>query len=48
MFTAFIDYYLLPEKQMQSHCSFMHIFEEKTFLSLQMQKYASIIWVKPN
>ena len=38
----FIEYCLLPEKQMRSHCSFMHAFEEKTFRSLQMQRHAPI------
>ena len=37
---------LLPEKQMRSHCSFMHTFEEKTFLSLQIQRRGPIIWAK--
>ena len=36
----------LPEKEMRLHCSFIHTFEEKNFLSLQMQRRAPIIWVK--
>ena len=43
-FSTFRDYCLLPEKQMQSHCSFKHTFEEKTFLSLLMQYLHLIIF----
>ena len=46
MFSTFREYCLLPEKEMRSHCSFMHTFEEKTFLSLQMQRRVPIIWVE--
>ena len=35
MFSTFRKYCLLPEKEMPLHCSFMHTFEENTFLSLQ-------------
>ena len=45
MFSTFREYCLLPDKEMRSHCSFMHTFQEKTFLSLQMQR-APIIWAK--
>ena len=38
---------LLPEKQMGSHCSIMHIFE-KTLKPIKMQRHGPIIWVKPN
>ena len=34
--TFFREYCLLPEKQMRLHCGFMHTFEKKTFLLLQM------------
>ena len=40
MFSTFREYCLLPVKQIWSHCSFMHIFEEKTFLSLLTQRHA--------
>ena len=43
MFSTFRKYYLLPEKEIWQHCSFTHTFEEKKFLSLQMQRRASII-----
>ena len=46
--TTFREYDLLPEKQIRSQCSFNHTFEEKTFLTLQMQRHGPIIWVKPN
>ena len=36
------------EKQMRSHCSFMCIFEVKTFLSLQMQWHGPVIWATFN
>ena len=32
---------------MRLQCSFMHIFEENTLLSLQIQRHGPIIWVKP-
>ena len=38
--------HLLPEKQMRSHCSFMHTFE-KTFSSAQMQRTYFVIWARP-
>ena len=46
MFSTYREYCLLPEKQMRSHCNFMHTFEEKTFL--QMQRHERIIWSKLN
>ena len=48
MLTTFEEYCLLPEKQMLSHCSFMDTTEEKTFLSLEMQRHGLIIWEKLN
>ena len=47
-FSTFREYCLLPEKQMRSNLSFMHTYEEKTFLSLQMQRHERIIWSKFN
>ena len=41
MFSTFRKYYSLPEKEMRSHCSFTYTFEEKTFLSLQIQTTCS-------
>ena len=41
MFSTFRKYCLLPEKEKPLHCSFMHTFEEKIFLSLQIQKTCS-------
>ena len=32
----------------KADCSFMDTFEEKTFLSLEMQRHGLIIWGKPN
>ena len=46
MFSTFREYCLPPEKQMRSHCSLMHTFEEKTFLSLLTERHAVIIWAK--
>ena len=39
MFTTFREYCLVPEE---------HTFEEETFLSLDIQRHAPIIWAKPN
>ena len=46
-FTFFREYCQQPERQLRSHCGFMHTFEKKTFLSLQMQRNGHIIWSKP-
>ena len=47
MFRTFREYYLLPEKQMRSHCSIIYIFE-KTLQPIQTQRHGPIIWAKPN
>ena len=44
MFSTFREYCSLPEKEMPSHCSFMHTFEEKAFLSLEMQIQVRLIF----
>ena len=48
MLFTFREYSLLPEKQMRSHCTLMHTLEEKTFLSLQIQRHRPIIWANFN
>ena len=48
MFTIFREYCLLPEKQIWSHCSFMHTFEERVLPTVTDEKKMILIfWRNP-